>query len=124
MAAKLYVGNLADKTTAEDLQKIFAVFGTVKWADLATDPGTGRPKGFAFVMMGSDDEARRALAALQGKSHEGKMLKVSQANKKGASHKPKRPAGGPPGRPGGRPRGAPGGSFNRRPPGGRPRDRR
>jgi len=112
MSCKIYVGNLGEGTRGEDLQKLFAVHGTVKWADVATDPASGASRGFGFVMMGSEQEAQRAVAALNGAGHGGRMLKVGPARPKGAAAtrtagKPGRPTrpGRPnrPGRPGGGP---------------------
>ena len=105
---KLYVGNLSEKTTGPELERLFAPYGKVKWADVAVDPATKKPKGFGFVQMDSEDEAKRAVAALNGKGHEGQLLKVSQ------SAKPKK---GPPGRrpPGARPMRRGSGRSERRP---------
>jgi len=106
MGCKIYVGNLGEGTRGPDLQRLFAAHGTVKWADVATDPASGASRGFGFVMMGSEQEAQRAVAALNGSGHEGKLLKVGPARPKGAAAgrgrgpaRPGRPTGRPPGRP-------------------------
>ncbi len=88
MSGKLFVGNLAAKATSLDLQKLFASAGTVKWADIAIDPKTGRSRGFGFVEMGSGEEARRAVVAMNGRAHQGKFLKVSESNPKGKNARP------------------------------------
>lgn len=114
MGCKIYVGNLGEATRGPELQKLFAVHGTVKWADVATDPASGASRGFGFVMMGSEQEAQRAVAALNGAGHEGRLLKVGPALPKGAAAA--RTAGKPSrsGRPGGRASrpGRPGGGPN------------
>jgi RNA recognition motif-containing protein len=97
MGGKLFVGNLGLKATSLDLERLFASAGTVKWADIAKDPKTGRPRGFGFVEMGSGEEARRAVIAMNGRAHQGKFLKVSESKPKGkaaaaaAAAKPERP---------------------------------
>jgi RNA recognition motif-containing protein len=79
MNNKLFVGNLSFNTTENDLQDAFAAHGTVVEANLITDRTTGRARGFAFVTMSTDDEAQRAVAELDGKSIDGRPLKVSVA---------------------------------------------
>ena len=119
---KLYVGNLSENTKGADLQKLFAPYGTVKWADIAVD-AAGKSKGFGFVQMDDEMEARRAVAALNGRGFEGQMLKVSES-----TPQKKRPKGGGPrtrgssaqGGPGGRGRGGPSRGGPRRGYGGGP----
>jgi cold-inducible RNA-binding protein len=79
MSAKLFVGNLDFKVTENDLQAAFAAYGTVVEANLVTDRATGRPRGFAFVTMGSPEEAQKALDALNGKELGGRALNVNIA---------------------------------------------
>jgi len=86
MGKKLYVGNLGYDVSGSDLEQLFAGHGTVETATVITDRGTGQSKGFGFVEMSSDAEAGAAIAALDGKDHGGRALKVNEA-------KP-RPAGG------------------------------
>lgn len=86
MSRKLYVGNLGYDVSSADLERLFASHGTVDSADVITDRSTGQSKGFGFVEMSSSAEAEAAIAALDGKDHGGRTLKVNQA-------KP-RPAGG------------------------------
>ena len=64
MARKLYVGNLPYDTAEQDLQSLFAAAGTVDSVNVMRDMATGRARGFAFVEMGSDEEAQAAIAAL------------------------------------------------------------
>ena len=123
MSSKLYVGNIAPKVTGPDLQGLFAPYGTVKWADIALDPATKQPKGFAFVMMSSEPEAKMAVTALNGKSFEGRLIQVSPAQKR----KPKiagRPRSGGPPRRGSRGPAGPGGPRGPGGPGFRPRNPR
>jgi len=82
MAKKLYVGNLSYQTTNESLQALFAQFGAVTSAQVIIDRDTNRSKGFGFVEMGSDQEAQAAIAALDGKEADGRVLKVNEAKPK------------------------------------------
>jgi cold-inducible RNA-binding protein len=85
MAKKLYVGNLSYDMDEEKLRKLFADFGTVESANIITDRDTGRSKGFGFVELGSDEETKAAIAALDGKEIDGRTLKVNEAREKGDS---------------------------------------
>lgn len=89
MSEKLFVGNLSFKTTENDLQDAFAAHGTVVEANLMMDRATGRPRGFAFVTMGSPEEAQKAIDALNGKEMDGRALTVNVARPR-----EERPAGG------------------------------
>ena len=89
MSTKLFVGNLDFKVTENDLQDAFAAHGTVLEANLITDRMTGRPRGFAFVTMGSPEEAQKAIAALNGKELGGRALNVNVARER-----VERPGGG------------------------------
>jgi RNA recognition motif-containing protein len=79
MGSKLYVGNLSYNTTSSDLETLFAEHGTVQSAEVIADRDTGRSKGFGFVQLGSDAEAQAAIAALNGKEHDGRALTVNEA---------------------------------------------
>ena len=79
MGSKLYVGNLSYGVTSSDLEQLFSQHGTVQSAEVISDRDTGRSKGFAFVQMGSDEEAQAAIAALHGQQHEGRALTVNEA---------------------------------------------
>lgn len=79
MGNKLYVGNLSFTITEQTLSDQFAQFGTVESVKIITDRDTGRSKGFAFVEMASDDEARAAIEKLDGTEFEGRQLKVNEA---------------------------------------------
>ena len=79
MNTKLFVGNLSFNTTENDLQDAFAAHGTVVEANLMVDRASGRPRGFAFVTMGSPEEAQKAIDALNGANLDGRNLTVNEA---------------------------------------------
>lgn len=79
---KLYVGNLSFNTTEQQLEALFAEHGPVQSAAVVTDRDTGRPRGFGFIEM-SDDAARAAMAALNGKNVDGRDLTVNEARPRG-----------------------------------------
>ena len=79
MGNKLYVGNLSYDIKSSDLEQMFAAHGAVISAQVISDRETHRSKGFGFVEMGSDQEAQVAIAALNGKSIEGRALTVNEA---------------------------------------------
>lgn len=89
MALKMYVGNLTYGVTDATLQQMFSEFGSVRSAQVVMDRDTGRSKGFGFVEMSSDDEARAAMTAMNGREVEGRTLTVNEARPKEA-----RPGGG------------------------------
>ncbi len=94
---KIYVGNLSFDTDESALRNLFAEYGGVDEVAVITDRDTGRPRGFAFVTMGDDAEAKKAIAELNGKEFEGRTLNVNEARPK--------PAGAQGGGGGGRRRG-------------------
>jgi RNA recognition motif-containing protein len=79
MAKNIYVGNLAWSATADDLLDIFGQYGKVARAQVITDRETGRSRGFGFVEMESDEEAQKAIEALNGFPHENRPLTVNEA---------------------------------------------
>ncbi len=79
MGRKLYVGNLPDSATEQDLSNKFAECGTVESVKLITDRDTGRFKGFGFIEMASDAEAQAAIDSLNGTDYEGLPMKVNEA---------------------------------------------
>lgn len=79
MGAKLYVGNLTYSVTEDRLQQLFSQHGSVVSARVIMDKFSGRSKGFGFVEMGSDEEAEKATAALNGTEFEGRTIVVSEA---------------------------------------------
>lgn len=76
---KLYVGNLSFSTQEQDLNDAFSAFGTVDSVNIINDRETGRSKGFGFVEMNNNQEAKTAIAELDGKDLGGRNLKVSEA---------------------------------------------
>ena len=76
---KIYVGNFSFHMTEPELRALFEPFGTIESASVATDRDTGRSRGFGFVQMPNDDEAEKAMAALNGKDSGGRALTVNEA---------------------------------------------
>jgi RNA recognition motif-containing protein len=87
MGKKLYIGNLSYDVSSSDLEKMLSEHGTVDSAEVISDRNTGQSKGFGFVEMASDDDAKAAIAALDGQDHKGRALKVNEA-------KPRQPRSG------------------------------
>jgi RNA recognition motif-containing protein len=79
MGKKLYIGNLSYNTTEETLQNYFSAFGTVVSAKIIKDRDSGNSKGFGFVEMGSDSEAAEAIDKANGKTFEGRAMRVNEA---------------------------------------------
>jgi RNA recognition motif-containing protein len=78
----IYAGNLSYSTTDTDLREAFSAFGTVDSARVIADKFTGQAKGFGFVEMSNDAEARAAIAGLDGKELNGRAIKVNEAQPK------------------------------------------
>lgn len=76
---KIYAGNLSYSVGDEDLNKAFSEFGTVESAEVIVDRNTGRSKGFGFVEMGDDAEAKAAIEGLNGKDLDGRNMNVNEA---------------------------------------------
>ena len=76
---KIYVGNMPYSTSSEDLHELFAEHGNVVDANVVMDRETGRSKGFGFVEMPNDAEAREAIDALNTSQLSGRTLRVSEA---------------------------------------------
>jgi len=79
MNTKLYVGNLSFDAIENDLQDLFAPFGTVSEVNLMQDRVTGKPRGFGFVTMATKEAADAAIQALNGKDFKGRALTVNEA---------------------------------------------
>jgi len=75
----IYVGNLAYRTTEEDLEKLFSEFGTVDSVKIITDRDTGRSKGFGFVEMANQTEAEEAIKNINGKEVGERALRVNES---------------------------------------------
>ena len=84
MAKRLYVGNLAYSVTEADLREVFTETGTVADVKVVLDRESGRPRGFAFVEMSTDDEAAKAMQTLNGREIQGRAISVSEARERGA----------------------------------------
>ena len=78
----MYVSNLSFHTTDDDLRKLFEQFGAVSSAKVINDRETGRSRGFGFVEMDSDAEAKEAMKGLNNKEIEGRAMAVSVAREK------------------------------------------
>jgi RNA recognition motif-containing protein len=93
MGTKLYVGNLPFNTTENELQELFSQAGAVQEVTLMQDRFTGKSRGFAFITMGSDEDAQNAISKLNGHAMEGRQLTVNEARPRES-----RPPGGGGGR--------------------------
>jgi len=80
--SKLYVGNLSFKTTEDELRAAFGQFGNVTDLYVAMDKMTGRPRGFAFITMGTEEEAKAATEKMNGTDLGGRQLTVNEARPK------------------------------------------
>jgi cold-inducible RNA-binding protein len=79
MGTKLYVGNLPFNTTENELQELFSQAGAVQEVTLMQDRFTGKSRGFAFVTMGSEEEAQNAISKFNGQTMEGRPMTVNEA---------------------------------------------
>ena len=82
MNTRLYVGNLSYNTNADAVREAFTEFGAVEDVYMVTDRDTGRPRGFAFVTMGTGEEAQKAIEGMDGKMLDGRPLRVNEADQK------------------------------------------
>src|SRR5690349_13646139 len=78
MNTRLYVGNLSFNTTADGVRTAFQEFGTVSDVHLVSDRETGRSRGFAFVTMGTPEEAAKAIEGMDGRTLDGRPLRVNE----------------------------------------------
>jgi RNA recognition motif-containing protein len=78
----IFVGNLNFTTTSESLHELFEPFGEISSANIIVDRETGRSRGFGFVEMPNDAQAKKAIAALDGKEYEDRQLKVNVARER------------------------------------------
>ena len=92
MATKLFVGSLSWNVTDDMLRDFFATVGTVTSASVVTDRETNRSRGFGFVEMSSEDEAKAAVDQLNGKELDGRAVTVSEARER--SDRPRGGGGG------------------------------
>lgn len=82
MAKNIYVGNLAWSVTSDELLDLFGQFGKVVSAQVISDRETGRSRGFGFVEMESDEEAQKAIEAINGSTHQNRQLTVNIARER------------------------------------------
>ncbi|MGR3278335.1 RNA recognition motif domain-containing protein [Acaryochloris marina NIES-2412] len=75
----IFVGNLSYEVTEQDINTVFAEYGTVKQVKLPTDRETGKMRGFAFVEMGNEDEEAKAIEELEGAEWMGRSLTINKA---------------------------------------------
>lgn len=83
----IYVSGLSYRINDNDLRQLFEEYGEIKSAKVITDRETGRSRGFGFVEMANDDEAKTAIEELTGAEYDGKVISVSEAKPK--SDKPR-----------------------------------
>ena len=105
----LFVGNLSFDTTEDALRELFSPMGEVSQVRIMTDRDTGKSRGFAFVEMAQDEDAAKAIAALNGKEFGGRALTINEARPKPERSGGFRPGGGGGGGFGGKRRGGGGG---------------
>jgi len=89
---KIFVGNLSWDVADKDLLELFSAYGNVSEASALKDRDTGKSRGFGFVTMENDEEAKAAIDALNGKELMGRPLTVNEARprEEGASRGPRR----------------------------------
>src|ERR1700722_2424550 len=93
MAIKLFVGGLAYTVTDDQLRDAFAAAGTVQSAQVIVDKYSNQSKGFGFVEMSTDEEAKKAIEELNGKEIEGRAITVNEARPR-ESREPRSTGGG------------------------------
>ena len=79
MSTKLYVGNLGFDVTENDIRDMLSKHGPVEEVNVIMDKVTGRPRGFAFATMNTEEGAKAAILALNGKDWKGRALTVNEA---------------------------------------------
>jgi cold-inducible RNA-binding protein len=82
METKLYIGNMSQETSEQDLRTMFSEAGSVGLVDVIKDRQTGKPRGFAFVTMGSQAEAEKAISMFDAKDVNTHALKVNIAKQR------------------------------------------
>ncbi|MBI4682848.1 MAG: RNA-binding protein [Nitrospirae bacterium] len=87
MGKKLYVGSISFNASEEDLIKLFSTIGEVESAKIITDANTGQSKGFAFIEMASEEDAKKAITDLNGSSFMERAIVVNEARPKAPREK-------------------------------------
>ena len=91
---KIFVGNLSINTNAEAIHRLFSRHALVDDVALPIDEQSGKPRGFAIVMIKDERQGRQAMLALRGTRLEGRTLIINEARKKGAKARARQQAGG------------------------------
>lgn len=84
---KIYVGNIPFSTNEEALRSLFESYGEVSEVSIVLDRYTGRSRGFGFVEMPDDEQARKAISSLDGKEFEGRALRVNESRPRERRHR-------------------------------------
>ena len=84
MGNRLYVGNLSFNATNETVRAAFSAFGEITDVHVVSDRETGQSRGFGFVTMGTNEQAQKAIAEMNGAMLDGRALKVNEAEERGA----------------------------------------
>jgi cold-inducible RNA-binding protein len=84
---KMYVGNIPYAATEEDLRGLFSEYGEIESLKIMQDQFSGRSKGFGFIEMANEEDAKRAIATLNGKDFMGKSLTVAEARPQQRRHR-------------------------------------
>lgn len=82
MSTRLYIGNLSFNSNADTVREAFSAFGAIEDVHLVSDRETGRPRGFAFVTMGSSEAAAKAIGEMNGAMLDGRALRVNEAEER------------------------------------------
>ena len=82
MGAKIYVGNLSFSITSDKLKEMFSEFGEITEATVISDKFSGRSKGFGFVSFANEEDAKKAIDAMNEKEVDGRAIKVNEARAK------------------------------------------
>ncbi|MDB4618068.1 RNA-binding protein [Akkermansiaceae bacterium] len=106
---KLFIGNLPFQTSEEELREAFSAYGTIDDLFIPLDRETNRPRGFAFLTLADDDQARKAIEEMDGSDFNGRDMRVNEAEER----KPQQRGGGNRGGGGGGYRGGGGGGDRR-----------
>ncbi|XP_016298160.1 cold inducible RNA binding protein b isoform X3 [Sinocyclocheilus anshuiensis] len=80
---KLFIGGLSYDTTEQSLEEAFSKYGSIAKVDVIRDRETDRSRGFGFVTFENPEDAKDAMAAMNGKSVDGRMIRVDEAGKSG-----------------------------------------
>ena len=90
----IYVGNLSGETTEDDLRQAFEAFGQVRSVNIVRDKASGESRGFGFVGMPTENEARTAISEMNGKDLQGQAVKVEEGRVKTNYRPPREKRGG------------------------------